>query len=167
MFHAVPTKWKQSAQCRFISPVAGAKRKGLHASGIRWNPVVFAGGNSSPIMRNLSGDMSGPLARAASTTARREERKSHRNLCRSADELAWSPDSKDNYFTRKNERREAGICDGGALWREPKKIIANTFTRHFIHADGKRGFCADEPDDACRISRCVRRSNSAGNYASK
>src|SRR2546427_12889114 len=57
---------------------------------------------------------------------------------RSADELAWSPDSKAIYFTAENETQKPVYAMAARFGAEPKKIIADTFnTAISFSADGK------------------------------
>src|SRR5437879_9766062 len=44
---------------------------------------------------------------------------------RSADELAWSPDSKTIYFTAENETQKPVYAMAARFGAEPKKIIAD------------------------------------------
>lgn len=57
---------------------------------------------------------------------------------RSAEGLAWSPDSKTIYFTAENETQKPVYAMAPRAGAEPKKIIADTFnTAISISADGK------------------------------
>jgi dipeptidyl aminopeptidase/acylaminoacyl peptidase len=57
---------------------------------------------------------------------------------RSANELAWSPDSKTIYFTAENETQQPVYAMAARAGAEPKKIIADTFnTAISFSADGK------------------------------
>src|SRR5467141_3789453 len=57
---------------------------------------------------------------------------------RSADELAWSPDSKTIYFTAENETQKPVYAMAARAGAEPKKIIADTYnTAISLSADGK------------------------------
>jgi dipeptidyl aminopeptidase/acylaminoacyl peptidase len=57
---------------------------------------------------------------------------------RSANELAWSPDSKTIYFTAENETQQPVYAMGPRAGAEPKKIIADTFnTAISLSNDGK------------------------------
>ena len=57
---------------------------------------------------------------------------------RSAEELAWSPDTKTIYFTAENETQKPVYAMAARFGAEPKKIIADTFnTAISFSADGK------------------------------
>ncbi len=57
---------------------------------------------------------------------------------RSANELAWSPDSKTIYFTAENETQQPVYAMAARVGAEPKKIIADTYnTAISFSADGK------------------------------
>jgi dipeptidyl aminopeptidase/acylaminoacyl peptidase len=57
---------------------------------------------------------------------------------RSANELAWSPDSKTIYFTAENETQQPVYAMAARAGAEPKKIIADTYnTAISFSADGK------------------------------
>jgi dipeptidyl aminopeptidase/acylaminoacyl peptidase len=57
---------------------------------------------------------------------------------RSANELAWSPDSKTIYFTAENETQQPVYAMAAHAGAEPKKIIADTYnTVISFSADGK------------------------------
>src|SRR5467141_2422966 len=57
---------------------------------------------------------------------------------RSADELAWSPDSKTIYFTAEHETQKPVYAMAARFGAEPKKIIADTYnTAISLSADGK------------------------------
>jgi dipeptidyl aminopeptidase/acylaminoacyl peptidase len=57
---------------------------------------------------------------------------------RSANELAWSPDSKTIYFTAENETLQPVYAMSARAGAEPKKIIADTYnTAISFSADGK------------------------------
>jgi dipeptidyl aminopeptidase/acylaminoacyl peptidase len=60
------------------------------------------------------------------------------NFDRSANELAWSPDSKTIYFTAENETQQPVYAMTAKFGALPKKIIADTFnTGISFSADGK------------------------------
>src|SRR5207247_9109748 len=57
---------------------------------------------------------------------------------RSADELAWSPDSKTIYFTAEKETQKPVYVMAARAGAEPKKVIADTYnTAISCSADGK------------------------------
>jgi dipeptidyl aminopeptidase/acylaminoacyl peptidase len=57
---------------------------------------------------------------------------------RSANELAWSPDSKTIYFTAENETQQPVYAMAARAGAEPKRIIADTYnTAISFSADGK------------------------------
>src|SRR6266478_3676480 len=57
---------------------------------------------------------------------------------RSAEELAWSPDSKTIYFTAENETQKPVYAMAARFGAEPKKLIADTYnTAISFSADGK------------------------------
>src|SRR5260370_27326215 len=57
---------------------------------------------------------------------------------RSANELAWSPDSKTIYFTAENETQQPVYARAARAGAEPKKIIADSYnTAISFSADGK------------------------------
>jgi dipeptidyl aminopeptidase/acylaminoacyl peptidase len=57
---------------------------------------------------------------------------------RSADELAWSPDSKTIYFTAENETQKPVYAMPARAGAEPKKIIADTYNSAIsFSSDGK------------------------------
>jgi dipeptidyl aminopeptidase/acylaminoacyl peptidase len=57
---------------------------------------------------------------------------------RSAEELAWSPDSKTIYFTAENETQKPVYAMTARFGAEPKKIIADTYNMAIsFSADGK------------------------------
>ncbi len=57
---------------------------------------------------------------------------------RSADELAWSPDSKTIYFTAENETQKPEYAMAARVGAQPKQIISDTYnTAISFSADGK------------------------------
>ena len=57
---------------------------------------------------------------------------------RSANELAWSPDSKTIYFTAENETQKPVYAMASRAGAQPKKIVADSYnTAISFSADGK------------------------------
>ena len=124
----------------FLAPVGGGELKKITENpGFDGNPVYSPDGNYIAYHAQLV---------AANESDRWRvmlyDRKSGKseNLTekfdRSAQELAWSPDSKSIYFTAENETLEPVYSMSARVGAEPKKIVGEGFNTAFsLSADGK------------------------------
>src|SRR5947209_2469997 len=124
----------------FIVPVAGGEAKRITTqAGFDGNPVYSPDGKFIAYHAQLVGGYEADRWRVLlyDRAAGRIENLTE-TFDRSADELAWSPDSKTIYFTAENETQKPVYAMAARFGAEPKKIIADTFnTAISFSADGK------------------------------
>ena len=124
----------------FIVPVAGGEAKRITTQqGFDGNPVYSPDGNFIAYHAQLT-----PGYEADRWRVMLYDRQSGKkeNLTegfdRSAEELAWSADSKTIFFTAENETQKPVYAMAARTGAEPKKIIADTYNAAIsISADGK------------------------------
>src|SRR5260370_27505120 len=124
----------------FIVPVAGGEAKRITTQpGFDGHPVYSRDGKFIAYHAQLTAEYESDRWRVMLY-----DRQSGKNenlsegFDRSADELAWSPDSKTIYFTAENETLQPVYAMAARAGADPKKIFADTFNTgiSFI-ADGK------------------------------
>ena len=124
----------------FIVPVAGGEAKRITTQpGFDGNPVYSPDGKFIAYHAQLSAEYEADRWRILlyDRAAGRIENLTE-TFDRSADELAWSPDSKTIYFTAENETKKPVYAMAARFGAEPKKIIADTYnTAITFSADGK------------------------------
>src|SRR5467141_1428025 len=124
----------------FIVPVVGGEPKRITTqAGFDGNPVYSPDGKFIAYHAQLIGGYEADRWRVLlyDRAAGRIENLTE-TFDRSADELAWSPDSKTISFTAENETQKPLYAMAARFGAEPKKIIANTFnTAISLSADGK------------------------------
>ncbi len=124
----------------FIVPVAGGEAKRITTQpGFDGNPVYSPDGKFIAYHAQLTAEYEADRWRVMLY-----DRQSGKNenlsegFDRSADELAWSPDSKMIYFTAENETQKPVYAMAARAGAEPKEIIADTYnTAISFSADGK------------------------------
>jgi len=124
----------------FIAPVAGGEAQRITAqTGFDGNPVYSPDGKYIAYHAQLTAGYEADRWRVMLY-----DRQSGKNenlsesFDSSADELAWSPDSKTIYFTAENETQKPVYAMAARFGAEPKKIIADTYnTGISLSADGK------------------------------
>src|SRR6266571_4337857 len=124
----------------FIVPVAGGEPKRITAQpGFDGNPIYSPDGRYITYHAQLTAGYESDRWRVMLY-----DRQSGKNdnlsegFDRSADELAWSTDSKTIYFTAENETQKLVYAMAARAGAEPKKIIADTYnTAISLSADGK------------------------------
>ena len=124
----------------FLIPVAGGDAKRITTQpGFDGNPVYSPDGKYIAYHAQLTAGYEADRWRVMLYD--RQSRKSENvseSFDRSADELAWSPDSKTIYFTAENETQKLVYAMAARVGAEPKKIIADTYnTAISFSADGK------------------------------
>jgi len=124
----------------FIVPLAGGEAKRITTQpGFDGNPVYSPDGKYIAYHAQLTAGYEADRWRVMLYD--RQSRKSENlseSFDRSADELAWSPDSKTIYFTTENETHKPVYAMAAGSGAEPKKIIADTYnTAISFSADGK------------------------------
>ncbi len=110
----------------FIVPVAGGELKRITTqAGFDGNPVYSPDGKFIAYHAQLIGGYEADRWRVLlyDRAAGRIENLTE-TFDRSADELAWSPDSKTIYFTAENETQKPVYAMAARFGAEPKKIIA-------------------------------------------
>ena len=124
----------------FIVPVAGGEPKRITTqAGFDGNPVYSPDGKFIAYHAQLVGGYEADRWRVLlyDRAAGRIENLTE-TFDRSADELAWSPDSKTIYFTAENETQKPVYAMAARFGAEPKKIIADAYnTAISFSADGK------------------------------
>jgi len=124
----------------FIVPVAGGEPKRITTqAGFDGNPVYSPDGKLIAYHAQLIGGYEADRWRVLvyDRAAGRIENLTE-TFDRSAEELAWSPDSRTIYFTAENETQKPVYAMAARFGSEPKKIIADTFnTAISLSADGK------------------------------
>ena len=124
----------------FIVPVAGGEAKRFTAQpGFDGNPVYSPDGKYIAYHAQLTAGYEADRWRVMiyDRAAGRIENLTE-TFDRSADELAWSPDSKTIYFTAENETQKPIYAMAARLGAQPKQIISDTYnTAISFSADGK------------------------------
>src|ERR1700704_239903 len=124
----------------FIVPVAGGEPKRITTNpGFDGNPVYSPDGKYIAYHAQLTPGYEADRWRVMlyDRAAGRIENLTE-TFDRSADELAWSPDSKTLYFTAENETQKPVYALAARFGAEPKKIITDTYnTAISFSADGK------------------------------
>jgi dipeptidyl aminopeptidase/acylaminoacyl peptidase len=124
----------------FIVPVAGGEPKRITTQpGFDGNPVYSPDGKFIAYHAQLKPEYESDRWRVMlyDRQSRKNENLSE-GFDRSANELAWSPDSKTIYFTAENETQQPVYAMAARAGAEPKKIIADTYnTAISFSADGK------------------------------
>jgi dipeptidyl aminopeptidase/acylaminoacyl peptidase len=124
----------------FIVPVAGGESKRITTQqGFDGNPVYSPDGKYIAYHAQLTAEYESDRWRVILY-----DRQSGKNenlsdgFDRSANELAWSPDSKTIYFTAENETQQPVYAMAARAGAEPKKLISDSFnTAISFSADGK------------------------------
>jgi dipeptidyl aminopeptidase/acylaminoacyl peptidase len=124
----------------FIVSVAGGEPKRITTQpGFDGNPVYSPDGKSIAYHAQLKPEYESDRWRVMlydRQTGKNENLSE--GFDRSANELAWSPDSKTIYFTAENETQQPVYAMAARAGAEPKKIIADTYnTAISFSADGK------------------------------
>jgi len=124
----------------FIVPVAGGEAKRISTQpGFDGNPVYSPDGKYIAYHAQLVGGYEADRWRVMlyDRAAGRIENLTE-TFDRSADELAWSPDSKTIYFTAENEAQKPVYAMAARFGAQPKQIVAGTYnTGISFSADGK------------------------------
>src|SRR6266404_3707085 len=124
----------------FIVPVAGGEAKRITTQpGFDGNPVYSPDGKFIAYHAQLTPEYESDRSRVMlyDRQSGKIENLSE-GFDRSANELAWSPDSKTIYFTAENETQQPVYAMAARVGAEPKKVIADSFnTGLTISADGK------------------------------
>src|SRR2546427_722438 len=124
----------------FVVPVSGGETKRITTQpGFDGNPVYSPDGKFIAYHAQLAAGYEADRWRVLlyDRAAGRIENLTE-TFDRSADELAWSPDSKTIYFTAENETQKPVYAMAARFGAEPKKIIADTYnTGISFSADGK------------------------------
>ncbi len=124
----------------FIVPVAGGEAKRITTQpGFDGNPVYSPDGKYIAYHAQLTPEYESDRWRVMlyDRGAGRIENLTE-TFDRSAEELAWSPDSKTIYFTAENETQKPVYAMAARFGAEPKKLIADTYnTAISFSADGK------------------------------
>ena len=124
----------------FIVPVAGGEAKRMTAQpGFDGNPVYSPDGKYIAYHAQLTAGYEADRWRVMLYDRQNGKNENlSESFDRSADELAWSPDSKTIYFTAENETQKPVYAMAARAGAEPKKIIADTYnTAISFSADGK------------------------------
>jgi dipeptidyl aminopeptidase/acylaminoacyl peptidase len=128
----------------FIVPVTGGEAKRITTQpGFDGNPVYSPDGKYIAYHAQLTAEYEADRWRVMlyDRQSGKIENLSE-SFDRSADELAWSPDSKTIYFTAENETQKPAYAMAARAGAEPKKIIADTYnTAISFSADGKTLVC--------------------------
>ena len=113
----------------FVVPVAGGEPRRITTQpGFDGNPVYSRDGKYIAYHAQLTAGYESDRWRVMlyDRQAGKNENLSE-GFDRSADELAWSPDSKSIYFTAENETQKPIYAMAARAGAEPKKIVADTF----------------------------------------
>src|SRR5437016_10333899 len=124
----------------FIVPVAGGEARRITTQpGFDGNPVYSPDGKYIAYHAQLTAEYEADRWRVMlyDRAAGRIENLTEA-FDRSADELAWSPDSKTIYFTAENETQKPVYAMAARVAAQPKQIISDTYnTAISFSADGK------------------------------
>jgi dipeptidyl aminopeptidase/acylaminoacyl peptidase len=124
----------------FIVPVAGGEAKRITTQpGFDGNPVYSPDGNYIAYHAQLTAEYESDRWRVMLYNRQTEKIENlSEKFDRSANELAWSRDSKAIYFTAENETQQPVYAMAARAGAEPKKVIADTYnTAISLSADGK------------------------------
>ncbi len=124
----------------FIVPVAGGEAKRITTQpGFDGHPVYSPDGKYIAYHAQLTAEYESDRWRVMLYDRRSGKNENlSEGFDRSADELAWSPDSKTIYFTAENETLQPVYAMAARAGAEPKKIFADTFNVAIsFSADGK------------------------------
>jgi len=124
----------------FIVPVAGGEAKRITTQpGFDGNPVYSPDGNYIAYHAQLTAEYESDRWRVMLYNRRTGKIENlSEKFDRSANELAWSADSKTIYFTAENETQQPVYAIAARVGADPKKIIADTYnTTISLSADGK------------------------------
>jgi len=124
----------------FIVPVIGGEAKRITTQpGFDGNPVYSPDGKYIAYHAQLTAGYEADRWRVMLYDRQNGKNENlSESFDRSADELAWSPDSKTIYFTAENETQKPVYAMAARAGAEPKKIIADTYnTAISFSADGK------------------------------
>jgi dipeptidyl aminopeptidase/acylaminoacyl peptidase len=124
----------------FIVPVAGGEARRITTQkGFDGNPAYSPDGKYIAYRAQLTGGYEADRWRVMLYDRQTGKNESISDgFDRSANELAWSPDSKTIYFTAENETQQPVYAMGPRAGAEPKKIIADTFNSAIsLSKDGK------------------------------
>jgi dipeptidyl aminopeptidase/acylaminoacyl peptidase len=124
----------------FIVPVAGGAAKRITTQpGFDGNPVYSPDGNYIAYHAQLTAEYESDRWRVMLYNRRTGKIENlSEKFDRSANELAWSADSKTIYFTAENESQQPVYAMAARVGADPKKIIADTYNTTISRsADGK------------------------------
>ena len=124
----------------FIVPVAGGEAKRITTQpGFDGNPVYSPDGKFIAYHAQLTPEYESDRWRVMLYDRQNGKIENlSEGFDRSANELAWSPDSKTIYFTAENETQQPVYAMAARAGAEPKKIVADTYnTAISFSADGK------------------------------
>jgi dipeptidyl aminopeptidase/acylaminoacyl peptidase len=124
----------------FIVPVVGGEAKRITTQpGFDGNPVYSPDGKFIAYHAQLKPEYEADRWRVMLYDRQTQKNENlSEGFDRSANELAWSPDSKTIYFTAENETQQPVYAMAARAGADPKKIIADTYnTAISFSADGK------------------------------
>jgi dipeptidyl aminopeptidase/acylaminoacyl peptidase len=124
----------------FIVPVAGGEAKRITTQpGFDGNPVYSPDGKYIAYHAQLTAEYESDRWRVMLYDLRSGKNENlSEGFDRSAEELAWSPDSKTIYFTAENETQKQVYAMAARAGAPPKPIIADTYNMAIsLSADGK------------------------------
>ncbi len=124
----------------FVVPVAGGETKRITTQpGFDGNPVYSPDGKYIAYHAQLTAEYESDRWRVMLYDRRSGKNENlSEGFDRSANDLAWSADSKTIYFTAENETQQPAYTIAARAGAEPKKILADSFnTGISLSADGK------------------------------
>src|ERR1700694_2439290 len=124
----------------FIVPVAGGEAKRITTQpGVDGDPVYSPDGKFIAYHAQLTPEYESDRWRVMLYDRQNGKIENlSEGFDRSANELAWSPDSKTIYFTAENETQQPVYAMAARAGAEPKKIVTDTYnTAISFSADGK------------------------------
>ena len=124
----------------FIVPVAGGEAKRITTQpGFDGNPVYSPDGKYIAYHAQLTAEYESDRWRVMLYDLRSGKNENlSEGFDRSAEELAWSPDSKTIYFTAENETQKQVYAMAARAGAPPKPVIADTYNMAIsLSADGK------------------------------